>query len=272
MQYLDTSRQSDLAVEIHGLVARYGEKVVLSGVDMSAKRGEITVILGGSGCGKSTLLRHALGLLRPESGNIKLLGEDISEVNDTRLSQIRTKIGVLFQNGALFSSMTVGDNIAFVIRENMDFPEPLLRQLVRYKLSLVGLEDAVQKFPDELSGGMRKRAALARAIAIDPEILFCDEPSAGLDPVVASELDDLLLNLKKELGVTIVVVTHELESIKKIADSVLMLDAGRVLASGRLAEVMQSSDPTVRAFFNRVSRVQRSDVESLLALSTGGRK
>ncbi|MFO8072199.1 MAG: ATP-binding cassette domain-containing protein [Polyangia bacterium] len=257
-------------VEVRGLVARYGDKTILDGVDFVAAPGEITVILGGSGCGKSTLLRHTLGLETPTAGSIRLLGTEIRNVDERRLEEIRTRIGVLFQSGALFTSMTVGENVAIVIRENTDLPEPIVEQMVRMKLALVGLEDAIGKYPEELSGGMRKRAAIARSIASDPDVLFCDEPSAGLDPVVATELDDLLLNLKKLFDMTLVVVTHELESIKKIADRAFMLDDMSVIAHGTLQEVMHSADARVREFFDRAPRAQERRRASLFSISQSG--
>ena len=213
---------------------------------------------------KSTLLRHTLGLDAPTAGDVRLLGADIHDVEEERLKEIRSRIGVLFQGGALFTSMTVGENVAVVIRENTDLPEEIVRQMVRMKLALVGLEDAVDKFPEELSGGMRKRAAIARSIASDPDVVFCDEPSAGLDPVVATELDDLLINLKELFDMTLVVVTHELESIKKIADRAYMLDERKVIARGPLDEVMGSADARVRGFFDRAAREKTARRSSLL--------
>lgn len=255
--------ESHHPVEVEGLVARYGTQTVLDGVDFIAERGLITVVLGGSGCGKSTLLRHALGLLEPAAGTVRLLGRELASLRDTELREVRSHIGVLFQGGALFSSMTVGENVAMVIKETSSVPYPVVAQMVRMKLALVGLEDAMAKYPDELSGGMRKRAALARSIAVDPEILFCDEPSAGLDPIVAAGLDDLLLNLKKLYGMTIVVVTHELASVSKIADRVVMLDDGRVVARGTLEQVMASPNPMVQDFFARAPRSVRESSASL---------
>jgi phospholipid/cholesterol/gamma-HCH transport system ATP-binding protein len=256
-------------VETRGLVAAYGEERVLDGVDFAAERGRITVILGGSGCGKSTLLRHALGLRRPVAGSVRLFGRELAELRDAELKEIRMRIGVLFQGGALFSSMTVGENVAMPIRENARVPEPVVSQLVRMKLAQVGLEDAITKHPEELSGGMRKRAALARAIAADPEILFCDEPSAGLDPIVAAGLDQLLLDLRALYGITIVVVTHDLDSVRKIADRVVMLHAGKVIAEGSLAEVEGSRHPLVRDYFARAPRVERGGRGTLRAMWEG---
>lgn len=268
-EYSTIVRGTVIPVEVQGLITHYDENMVLDNVDFIAYPGQITVIIGGSGCGKTTLLRHALGLLTPTEGLIKLLGVDITDVSDKDLKKIRSRIGVLFQGGALFTSMTVGENVATVIRENTDLPEEIIEQMVRMKLSLVGLDEAIYKYPEELSGGMRKRAALARALASDPEVLFCDEPSAGLDPVIATELDDLLLNLKSLFDMTIVVVTHEIESIKKIADRIVMLDAGRVIIEGTLDEVANSNYPKVQDFFNRVSRREEKALSSLYAYTKG---
>ncbi|GAB4307004.1 MAG: ATP-binding cassette domain-containing protein [Myxococcota bacterium] len=259
-------------VEVKGLVAGYGEKIILEGVDFIAYPGEITVILGGSGCGKSTLLRNILGLFPPIGGTVKLFGEEIGRLSDKELKRLRSNIGVLFQNGALFTSMSVGENVAMVIREHTRLPDDIVNQMVRMKLAQVGLEDAITKYPNELSGGMKKRAALARAIALDPLVLFCDEPSAGLDPVVASELDDLLINLRNLFKMSVIVVTHELESIKKIADRVVMLDKGKVIAEGRLEEVMKSKNPKVFDFFHRISHTEEKASSSLLSLIEGDGK
>jgi phospholipid/cholesterol/gamma-HCH transport system ATP-binding protein len=262
--------ETDYPVDIEGLTVRYGERIILHEVDYRAHRGGINVVIGGSGCGKSTLLRHALGLQAPLAGNIKLLGQRIEECTDEEVKKIRRRIGVLFQNGALFSSMSVGENVAVVIRENTDLPEEIISEMVEMKLAQVGLHDVLDKFPEQLSGGMRKRAALARAIATDPEMLFCDEPSAGLDPVVASELDDLLLSLNAHFGMTMLVVTHDIESIKKIADRVAMLDGGNIVAEGTLGEVMQSLDPRVQDFFNRISHAEEKAQSSIFSAAKRG--
>jgi len=252
-------------VQVSGLVASYGDQVVLEGVDFQARKGLINVILGGSGSGKSTLLRNILGLYQPVAGEVRLFGVPINELSEQELTTVRSEIGVVFQNGALFTSMSVGDNIAAVPQEHTQLPPEIIVQIVRMKLALVGLEHAVTKFPDELSGGMRKRAAVARAIALDPKVLFCDEPSAGLDPVTASELDDLLLSLKRLFGMTIVVVTHELESIKKIADRIVLLQSGKTIADGTLEEVLATGNRTVYDFFNRVSHTSEKEEASLLS-------
>jgi phospholipid/cholesterol/gamma-HCH transport system ATP-binding protein len=269
MESLKPAEATSWPVEVRGLVASYGDQVVLKNIDFTAPAGEVTAVLGGSGCGKTTLFKHALGLLKPDAGTVKLLGMEIGSLSEAALKALRARIGVLFQGGALFSSMTVGENVAMVIRETARLPEEVVHQMVRMKLSLVRMEDAIGKYPEELSGGMRKRAALARAIATDPDVLFCDEPSAGLDPVVASELDDLLLSLKSLFGMTLVIVTHELESVKKIADRVVMLDDGRVMARGTLDEVMGSDNPIVADFFRRVSRTDEKAASSVLSVIKG---
>ena len=272
MMHADRQRSDFFPVNIERLTVQYGKKVVLNEVDFKAYPGQINVIIGGSGCGKSTLLRHALGLSTPQSGAIELLGTRVEEASDEELRRVRMRIGVLFQSGALFSSMTVGENVATAIRENLTLPEPLIEEMVRMKLSLVGMEEAIHKYPEQLSGGMRKRAALARSIATDPDMLFCDEPSAGLDPVVASELDDLLLRLNEQFQMTMLVVTHDIESIKKIAHRVAMLDGGRVAAEGTLAEVLAHKDKRVQDFFHRVSHADEKAKASLLAAGQGAMK
>ncbi len=252
-------------VEISGLVARYGEREILSGVDLRVAPGELHVILGGSGCGKSTLLKHAVGLLRPHAGTVRLLGTDITDADEPLLEAALARVGLLFQGGALLNSLSVGDNVALPVRERFpDIPAPVLEELVRMKLALVGLERAADLTPPQLSGGMRKRAALARAMVLDPEVLFCDEPSAGLDPITAAALDRLLLALRDRFGMSVVVVTHELASIEAIADRVTMLDGGRVIASGTLTEVRRRPEPLVRAFFDRVGEVAYGERRSVL--------
>ena len=208
-------------------MAKYGERTVLDGVGMTVDRGEVHVILGGSGCGKSTLLKHVIGLLKPAGGKIELLGTDLVAVDEGERNAVLARIGMLFQGGALLNSLTIAENVALPIRERSVLPEDVVQEIVAMKLALVSLAHAAQLTPPELSGGMKKRAALARAMATDPEILFCDEPSAGLDPVTAAELDDLLLNLKQSFGMSVVVVTHELPSIENIADRVLHLPRAR---------------------------------------------
>lgn len=254
-------------LEVVDLVAKYGERTVLDGVNMTVERGEVHVILGGSGCGKSTLLKHTIGLLRPARGQIRLLGEDLVAIDEGERSRVLSRIGMLFQAGALLNSLTIAENVALPIRERSDLPEDVIAEIVAMKLALVSMSHASKLTPPELSGGMKKRAALARAMATDPEILFCDEPGAGLDPITASELDDLLLNLKDRFGMSVVVVTHELASIDRVADRVTMLDKGKVIATGRLDEVKRMDHPLVRSFFDRKSEREDKMTSVLEALT-----
>ncbi len=236
------------ALRVEGLVARYGERTILDGVDLVVARGEIRVVLGGSGSGKSTLLKHCIGLLEPAAGRVTVLGEPLPAT-----AALLRRVGVLFQYGALLGSITVGENVALPLREHTDLPETVMAEMVRMKLAAVELLHAEHLLPSELSGGMRKRAALARALALDPELLFCDEPSAGLDPLTSAELDELILRLRDRFGMAIIVVTHELASIERIADRALMLARGKALADGTLAEVKRGADPEIRAFFGRIA-------------------
>ncbi|HKE14708.1 MAG TPA: ATP-binding cassette domain-containing protein [Kofleriaceae bacterium] len=241
------------ALEVEGLVAAYGERTILDGVDLRVERGEIRAVLGGSGSGKSTLLKHCVGLLTPTAGRVRLLGQSLHDIEgDERVALLR-RIGVLFQYGALLGSITVGENVALPLREHTDLPESVIAELVALKLTVVELPGAGNLMPGELSGGMRKRAALARAMALDPDLLFCDEPSAGLDPLTSAELDELILRLRDRFGMAIVVVTHELASIARIADRAIMLSGGLAIADGPLAEVERSDLPEIRAFFRRTA-------------------
>ena len=238
-------------IEVNNLVAHYGDFKVLDGVSFAVERGEVFMIIGASGCGKTTLLKHMIGLLRATSGEIIHNGRDILKMDEDELSEVQQQVGIAFQSSGLFNSMTVGDNVAMPMREYGQVEEALVHPLVRMKLSLVGLAHAEHRMPSELSGGMRKRAGLARAIALDPPLVYFDEPSAGLDPIMASGLDELILDLRKLLGITFVIVTHELDSIRTTADRVLMLDRGEVVFLGALEEVAQSDNPRVRQFFER---------------------
>lgn len=261
----------DVTIQVQGLVARYGEKVVLDGVDLTVKKGELRVILGGSGCGKSTLLKHLIGLLTPSGGSIRLLDVDLATADEPEKQAVLGRIGMLFQGGALLNSMTLHENVALPMEERTHLPTPVIDEMVRMKLAMVGLAEASALFPPELSGGMRKRAALARAMALDPAVLFCDEPSAGLDPITSVALDELLLSIRDRFGMSMVVVTHELESIRRIADRATMLDKGKVIADGTLAEVEASPHPMVRAFFDRRAEAEsaRSSVWSALGAAGG---
>lgn len=247
---METSPNNTI-IDVQELVTHYGDTLVLDHVSCNIKKGEIFVIIGGSGCGKTTLLRHMTGLLQPTSGHIYFMGEDIARMDEDQLARMQRNIGIAFQSSGLFNSMTVGDNVALPLREYGRMDDKLIDSVVRLKLSLVGLASAQDLMPDELSGGMRKRAGIARAIALDPPVVYFDEPSAGLDPIMASGLDDLILNLRKLLGSTFVIVTHELDSIRKVADRVMMLDRGKAIFTGTLEEAERTAVPRVRQFFER---------------------
>jgi phospholipid/cholesterol/gamma-HCH transport system ATP-binding protein len=242
------------AIEVERLVTHYGSRKILDDVNFTARQGEIMVIMGGSGSGKSTLLRHLLGLHRPTSGSIKLLGQDITKLSADQMFDLRKNMGVAFQGGALFNSMTVGDNVELPLREHTRLDDNTIRIMSRMKLEVVNLAGFEDMMPAELSGGMIKRAALARAIVMDPKLLFFDEPSAGLDPVVSAELDELILTLRDAMNMTIVVVTHELESAFKIADRITVLDQGRILMSDTAAAVRASEHPRIRSLLDRTPR------------------
>lgn len=238
-------------IEVKGLQAHYGEREILKSINISVPKGKTTVILGGSGCGKSTLLKHLIGLLRPTRGKISINGRDIAVMEEEELNEVRKKMGVLFQGAALLNSMTVAENVALPIREHTRLNESTIMIMVRMKLDLVGLSGFEKFYPAQLSGGMKKRAGLARAMALDPDLLFFDEPSAGLDPVTAAGLDDLILKLRNVFGITIVAVTHELPSVFTIADYVIMLDAGEVIFSGVIDELRRSENERIRMFLER---------------------
>lgn len=242
---------SENIIEVKNLVTHYGETKVLDDISFAVKTGEIFLIIGGSGCGKSTLLKHMCGLLRPTSGQILYHGGDVARMDEEKLAAMQRTIGIAFQSSGLFNSMTVGDNVAMPLREYGDMDEGTIKAIVRMKLSLVGLADAEHLMPSELSGGMRKRAGLARAIALDPPLVYFDEPSAGLDPIMASGLDELVLDLRKLLGITFIIVTHELESIRKVGDRILLLDLGKIAFTGSVQEAESTENERVRQFFER---------------------
>lgn len=242
-------------IQVRDLVARYGADIILDRISFDVYEGEIFAVLGGSGSGKSTLLKHLLGLLQPAAGEIIIDGDGISDCDENRLQQILRKVGVLYQSAALFGSMTVAENVALPILAYTDLPEEYVSHLVRMKLNLVHLGGYENYLPSEISGGMKKRAGLARAMALNPKILFFDEPSAGLDPVTSAELDNLMLHLNKSLGTTMVIVTHELESIFAVADRVIMLHNSTrgIIAEGDPKYLRdQSRNPFVKQFFNRL--------------------
>ena len=224
---------------------------VLHGIDLDVYRGEIFVIMGPSGCGKTTILRNMCGLVPPTSGRVVVEGEDVYAMPEAELQRLRLRTGLSFQSGALLGSLTIEDNVALPIRENTDLPDDIVRQIARMKLDMVGLLDATHLLPSSLSGGMRKRAAIARAIALDPEIVWFDEPSAGLDPITAAEVDNLILKLNAVFGITMFVVTHDLPSAREIADRIAVIIDGEVAAIGPKEEVWGSQDPRIRNFIDR---------------------
>jgi len=258
------------AIEVSGLVTHYGSRRILDRVDLRVEPGEIMVIMGGSGSGKSTLLRHLLGLQRPTSGAIRLLGMDITASSPAELQALRRNMGVSFQGGALLSSMSVAENVMLPLREHTALDEQTMQIIARMKLEVVNLGGFGELKPAQLSGGMIKRAALARAIVMDPKLLFFDEPSAGLDPVVAADLDELIIKLRDTMQMTIVVVTHELESAFKIADRITVLDHGRILLTGSVDEVRSSSIQRVQDLLNRRPREEEIDPDDYLRRLTGG--
>jgi phospholipid/cholesterol/gamma-HCH transport system ATP-binding protein len=257
-------------ISARGLRVNYGDREVLHGISFDVMRGETVVILGGSGSGKSTLLRTLVGLERPSAGNVLLKGTDLTHATNRELDAIRKKIGLSFQGGALIGSMTVGENIALPLLEHSDLAASTIEVMVRIKLEQVGLSGFEHFSPSQLSGGMKKRAAIARALAMDPEILFFDEPSAGLDPIIAAGIDDLILNLKKAYAMTIIVVTHELASAFLIADRIFLIDRGHILAAGPAKEIQQSTQPRVRQFLDRVADSSADDEVDHLRIFTEG--
>lgn len=217
-------------ISLNEVVKSFDGRTVLTGVTFDVNAGETMVVMGGSGCGKSTLLRMIIGSFRPDSGAIRLWGDDVTQMDEAQLNHVRLKFGILFQSGALFQSMTIAENVALPLQEHTQLDQATIDIMVKIKLELVGLREHADKYPAQISGGMKKRAGLARALALDPQILFYDEPSAGLDPVTSAEIDQLMVDLTKKIGVTSVVVTHEMDSAFTIADRMVMLDKGRVLA------------------------------------------
>jgi len=239
-------------ISVRDVVVSYNGRRVLDGINLNISRGETMVLLGGSGSGKSTLLRQIIGLERPQSGRILVNGVDLANCRLEDLKKLRRSIGVAFQNAALFNSMSVEDNVALPLREHTRLEESTIRLMTWMKLAVVGLAEFGKLSPQALSGGMKKRAAVARALSLDPEILVFDEPSAGLDPIVAAELDELILGLKRAFNMTVVVVTHEMASAFRIADRMAMLYKGSLIAVGTKGELQSNSHPRIRQFFDRV--------------------
>lgn len=241
----------DTVLRVDGIVTRFGAVTIHDGISFDVRRGQVVALIGGSGTGKSVLLREIIGLLRPSSGTVRLLGTDVWNCSAGELSGLRRRFGMLFQDGALFSSLTVAENIAVPFREHSGLPPALIPPLVGFKLSLVGLPpETGAKMPAELSGGMRKRVALARALALEPEILFLDEPTSGLDPISARAFDNLVRVLSDALGLTVFIVTHDLDTLLSIVDRVIVLSRGKVIADGTVDEAKRSDDPWVRDYFS----------------------
>ena len=258
-------------ISLRNLRVSYGEREILHGISFDVVRGETLVILGGSGSGKSTLLRTLVGLEKPSAGEILIKGQDLAKTSAAEMDEIRRKIGMSFQGGALFGSMTVGENVALPLREHTKLEDSTIEIILRLKLQQVGLEGFEYYMPSQLSGGMKKRAAVARALAMDPEILFFDEPSAGLDPIIAAGIDELILELKRAFHMTIIVVTHELASAFLIADRMLLIDKGNIVALGTTEEMRSSTQPRVRQFLDRIAEPEVSGELDYLQMLTAER-
>jgi phospholipid/cholesterol/gamma-HCH transport system ATP-binding protein len=264
----NTGWTSEAMISLRNLRVSYGEREILHGISFDVMRGETLVILGGSGSGKSTLLRTLVGLESPTSGEIWIKGKNIAAISAAEMDEIRKKVGMSFQGGALFGSMSVGENVALPLREHTKLEDSTIEIILRLKLDQVGLAGFENYMPSQLSGGMKKRAAVARAMAMDPEILFFDEPSAGLDPIIAAGVDQLILDLKKAFHMTIVVVTHELASAFLIADRMVLIDKGNVVAIGTTAEMRSSTHPRVRQFLDRIAEPEVSQELDYLQMLT----
>src|SRR6202165_2050120 len=267
-ELLTDSVETTATISVRDLRVSYGEVEILHGITFDVKRGETLVILGGSGSGKSTLLRTLVGREKPSSGEIWLKGKNIAAIPDAEMDEIRKKIGMSFQGSALFGSMTVGENVALPLREHTKLEDSTIEIMLRLKLEQVGLAGFEYYMPSQLSGGMKKRAAVARALAMDPEILFFDEPSAGLDPIIAAGVDQLILELKQAFHMTIIVVTHELASAFLIADRMVLIDKGNVVAIGSKEEMRLSTHPRVRQFLDRIPEPEVSQELDYLQMLT----
>jgi len=240
------------AIEVNGIVTRFGTRTVHDGISFGVPRGQVVALIGGSGSGKSVLLREIIGLMRPAAGTVRVLGTEVWSAGQDELDALRRRFGMMFQDGALFSSLTVAENVATPLREHARVPAHLLASLVALRIALAGLPaEAGARMPSELSGGMRKRAAVARALALEPELLFLDEPTSGLDPVTARGFDKLVRFLADELGLTIFLVTHDLDTLLGIVDRAIVLARGKLIADGTVNEIMRTDDPWLRAYFDK---------------------
>jgi len=237
-------------IEVTDLVRKFGDRAVINGVSFNVDRGETLVIMGGSGCGKSTLLRHIIGSMKPTSGSVKVFGQEITTMNEREIAGVRTRFGMLFQSGALLASLTVGENVALPLLQHTDKPADEVEEIVEQKLRMVGLSGFEDLKPAEISGGMKKRVGLARALALDPELLFSDEPTSGLDPIMTAVVDQLTLKLTHGSNMTAVVVTHDMTSAFRIATRMIMLGHGDIIAQGTPDEIRTSSNPEVQQFIN----------------------
>ncbi len=250
--------RQETILEVESIVTRFGEQTVHDGVGFTLQRGTLTALIGGSGSGKSVLLREIIGLQRPTGGRIRLLGTDVWQDSEGELSAMRRRFGMMFQDGALFSSMTVAQNVAVPLVEHARVPPALLDPLIKLRLAQAGLEpDAAEKMPSELSGGMRKRAAIARALALEPEVLFLDEPTSGLDPTTARAFDKLVRSLVDDLGITVFLVTHDLDTLLTVVDRVIVLGDGKVLADGSIDDILQVDDKWIQSYFSVRTMVKR---------------
>jgi phospholipid/cholesterol/gamma-HCH transport system ATP-binding protein len=254
---MPTTGDNSSIIEVRHMVKSFGTQQVLNDINLDVYRGEIMVIIGGSGCGKSTLLRLLIGSLEPDEGSIKLFGQDLTGLSENDLNKVRNRFGILFQSGALFNSLTVGENVALLLEEHTKLDKSTIEIMVKIKLELVRLREHADKMPAQLSGGMKKRAGLARAIALDPQILFYDEPSAGLDPVTSAQIDQLIIDLTRKLHVTSVVVTHEMNSAFRIADRMCMLDKGKILKIGSRQEFEALRDTDAAQLKNQQDKLIR---------------
>ena len=241
---------SEPVVEVTDLVRKFGERRVIDDISFQIDRGETLVIMGGSGCGKSTLLRHIVGVMKPNSGSVKIFGEEITTMNEREVAEVRRRFGMLFQSGALLASLTVGENVALPLFQHTSLKPDEIEEIVSRKLQMVGLTGFENLKPAEISGGMKKRVGLARALALDPELLFSDEPTSGLDPIMTAVVDKLTLELTRESGMTAVVVTHDMTSAFRIATRMIMLNHGKIIAQGTPDEIRASPNPEVQQFIN----------------------